>query len=197
MAFAYAIALTGGIATGKSSTAKIFSSFGFTIIDADTIAHQILNEQYVQITELFGEKVRDGAKIDRKVLGAIVFADSDKRATLEALLHPLIHAEIERRSILEDKLKKPYLIDIPLFFETNRYAIEKSLVVYTSKEIQLTRLMQRDGYNKEEALSRIDTKMDIEQKKQEATYVIDNSKDLAYLHYECARVKNEILGDFK
>jgi len=197
MAFAYAIALTGSIATGKSSTAKIFSSFGFTIIDADTIAHQILNEQYVQITELFGEEVRNGTKINRKVLGAIVFGDSDKRATLEGLLHPLIHKEIERRSTLEDKLKKPYFIDIPLFFETNHYAIEKSLVVYTSKEIQLTRLMQRDGYNKQEALCRMDTQIDIEQKKLEATYVIDNSKDLAYLHYECVRVKNEILGDFK
>lgn len=197
MAFEYAVALTGSIATGKSSTAKIFSSFGFTIIDADTIAHQVLNEQYVQITELFGEEVRDGAKIDRKVLGSIVFADSAKRASLEALLHPLIYKEIERCSALEDKLKKPYLIDIPLFFESNRYAIEKSLVVYAPKALQLIRLMQRDGYNEEEALSRIAIQMDIEQKKLEATYVIDNSKDEAYLNYECARVKNEILGDFK
>jgi dephospho-CoA kinase len=57
--------------------------------------------------------------------------------------------------------------------------------------------MQRDGYNKEDALSRIAIQIDIEQKKQEATYVIDNSKDLAYLNYECARVKKEILGDFE
>jgi dephospho-CoA kinase len=197
MAFKYAIVLTGSIATGKSSTAKIFHSFGFTVIDADTIAHTVLNEQYVQIAELFGDEVRDGAKINRKVLGEIVFSDKDKRTQLESFLHPLIYEEIERRSTLEDKLKKPYLIDIPLFFETNRYPIEKSLVVYTPKEIQLKRLMQRDGYNEEDALSRIATQIDIEQKKQEATYVIDNSKDLAYLNYECARVKNEILGDFK
>ena len=197
MAFEYAIALTGSIATGKSSVAKVFTSFGFVIIDADTIAHMLLNEQYVKVAELFGEEVRDGSKINRKALGAIVFSDRDKRAQLEMLLHPLIYKEIERLSLLEDKLKKPYLIDIPLFFESNRYDIAKSLVVYTPKEIQLARLMQRDGYSKEEALSRIALQIDIEQKKTESTYVIDNSKDFAYLNYECARVKNEILGDFK
>jgi len=197
MPFEYAIVLTGSIATGKSSATKIFASFGFTIIDADSIAHIILNEQYVKVTELFGDEVREGSKINRKVLGAMVFSDTNKRTKLEALLHPLIYKEIERLSLLEDKLRKPYFIDIPLFFENGRYDIEKSLVVYTPKEIQLERLMQRNSYTKEEALTRIALQIDIEKKKLKATYVIDNSKDLAYLNYECARVKNKILGDFK
>ena len=197
MPFEYATVLTGGIATGKSSVAEIFASFGFTVIDADSIAHIILNEQYVKVTELFGEEVREGSKINRKILGAMVFSDANKRTKLETLLHPLIYKEIEKLSLLEDKLKKPYLIDIPLFFESSRYAIEKSLVVYAPKEIQLERLMKRNRYNKEDALSRITIQIDIEKKKSEATYVIDNSKDFAYLNYECARVKNKILGDFK
>lgn len=116
MAFNYAVALTGSIATGKSTVAKIFTSFGFTVIDADAIAHMLLDEQYLKVVELFGKTVREGNHINRKVLGAIVFADVKKRKILEDFLHPLIYTEILRVSTLEDKLKRPYLIDIPLFF---------------------------------------------------------------------------------
>ena len=195
MAFKYAIALTGSIATGKSSTVKLLSGFGFHIIDADKIAHKILDEQHQAIADLFGETLVSKGKVDRKALGAIVFADSNKRKALEALLHPLIYEEIERLSIEQDKLGKPYFIDIPLFFEGGRYPIEKSLVVYTTKEQQLERLMKREGYTKEEALNRIQTQIPVEEKRKLATYVIDNSGTLTQLEKECERVKEEILND--
>lgn len=197
MAFNYAVALTGSIATGKSTVAKIFTSFGFTVIDADAIAHMLLDEQYLKVVELFGKTVREGNHINRKVLGAIVFADVKKRKILEDFLHPLIYTEILRVSTLEDKLKRPYLIDIPLFFETNRYTIEKSLVTYTPEEEQLKRLMKRDRVTEEVARARMSIQMDIEEKKKKATYVVDNSKSLEYLKHECNRIKEEILGDFK
>ena len=107
MAFKYAIALTGSIATGKSSTVKLLSASGFHIIDADKIAHQILDEQHQAIADLFGETFVSEGKVDRKALGAIVFADSNKRKALEALLHPLIYKEIERLSAEQDKWGKP------------------------------------------------------------------------------------------
>jgi dephospho-CoA kinase len=195
MAFKYAIALTGSISTGKSSTVKILSASGFHIIDADTIAHQILDEQHQAISDLFGKHfVREG-KVDRKALGSIIFTDSNKRKELEALLHPLIYDEIERLSVEQDKLGKPYFIDIPLFFEGGRYPIEKSLVVYATKEQQLERLMNREGYTKEEALSRINTQIPVEEKRKRASYVIDNSGTLTQLEKECERVKEEILND--
>jgi len=195
MAFKYAIALTGSIATGKSSTVKLLSASGFHIIDADKIAHQILNEQHQAIAELFGETLVSEGQVDRKALGAIVFADSNKRKALESLLHPLIYKEIERLSAEQDKWGKPYFIDIPLFFEGGRYPIEKSLVVYTTKEQQLERLMQREGYSKEEALNRIQTQVPVEEKRKLASYVIDNSGTLTQLEKECERVKEEILND--
>ena len=195
MAFKYAIALTGSIATGKSSTVKLLSVFGFHIIDADKIAHKILDEQHQAIADLFGETLVREGKVDRKALGAIVFADSNKRKALESLLHPLIYKEIERLSTEQDKLGKPYFIDIPLFFEGGRYPIEKSLVVYTTKEQQLERLMKREGYTKEEALNRIQTQIPVEEKRKLATYVIDNSGTLTQLEKECERVKEEILND--
>lgn len=197
MAFEYAVALTGGIATGKSSVKNILSGYGFYFIDADKIAHQILDEQYQTIAEMFGAELIANNKVDRKALGAIVFTDAAKRKELEALLHPLIYDEIERQAVIQDRLQKPYIIDIPLFFEGSRYPIEKSLVVYTTQSQQLERLMQRDGYNEEDALKRIASQMDIEEKQKRATYIIDNSGDLKQLQQECERVKEQILGDFK
>ncbi len=197
MAFKYAVVLTGSIGTGKSTVSNIFSEYGFKVIDADTIAHEVLDTQHHQIAKMFGEGLSKDAKIDRKALGKIVFSDDIKRKELEALLHPLIYDEIECLSSKEDRLEKPYLIDIPLFFEYERYPIDKSLVVYTTKEEQLKRLMKRDGYTMEEALCRISTQIDIEEKRKRATYVIDNSSDLKALAVECKKMKKKILGDFK
>jgi len=211
MAFEYAVALTGSIATGKSSVMKILSLYGFYFIDADKIAHQILDEQYQKIAQLFGGDLVKNDKVDRKSLGTIVFADPAKRKALEALLHPLIYDEIEKQATEQDKFKKPYIIDIPLFFEGGRYPIERSLVIYTTKEQQLKRLMQRDGYNTEQqlkrlmqrdgyntedALKRISTQIDVDEKRKKATYIIDNTGDIEQLQQECERVKEQI-GDFK
>ena len=197
MAFDYAVVLTGSIATGKSSVVDILLSDGFYIIDADKVAHQILDEQHQKIAQLFGWDLIKNDKVDRKALGAIVFADTAKRKVLEALVHPLIYNEIERQASEQDRLKKPYIIDIPLFFEGGRYPIERSIVVHTVKEQQLKRLMQRDGYNTEDAQKRIETQTDVDEKRGKATYIIDNTGDLEQLQHECERVKEQILGDFK
>ena len=198
MAFEYAVALTGSIATGKSTVAKIFSLFGFTVIDADLIAHVLLDEQYEQIEKMFGSQmISTEKKVNRKALGTVIFSDAQKRKELEKFLHPLIYQEIQRVSAQEDRYKKPYFIDIPLFFETKHYPIKKSLVVYTDKETQLKRLMERNRYSKEEAQKRISTQIDVKKKCKFATYIIHNTGDLNVLKEECHKVKEEILGDFR
>ena len=196
MAFEYAVALTGGIATGKSSSTMLLSLYGFRFIDADKITHGILDENAEKIIDLFGESYVSGGRINRGRLGKLVFSDKSKRQDLEALLHPLIYQEIERLSEEQDRFRKPYIIDIPLFFEGDRYPIERSVVIYAPKEKQIERLTKRDGYSKEEALQRIESQMDIEEKRKRATYVIDNSGDLKQLQRECDRVKEEILSAF-
>lgn len=196
MAFDYAIALTGSIATGKSTVAEIFKDFGFVIIDADSIAHQMLDRHAQKVQALFDDEVIENGKVNRKALGAIVFNDTQKRQDLEELLHPLIYTEIEKQSVLEERRKKPYLVDIPLFFETHRYPIKKILLVYTTKELQLQRLMQRNPLTKEEALARIKLQIDIEQKREKSTYVIENTRDMEHLQQECVKIKELILGDF-
>ena len=197
MAFNHAVVLTGGIATGKSSVAEMFKQDGFVVIDADRVAHNMLDIHQDKIAELFGTKyVKDGA-VDRKALGSLIFSNQKEKLCLEGLLHPLIFEEIEKQANEQDRLQKPYLIDIPLFFESKRYSIEKSIVVYTPRNKQLERLMERDGSTKEEAEKRIDSQLDIEEKKQLATYIIDNSEDLKHLQQEYDRVKKEILDSSK
>ncbi|MBN2825549.1 MAG: dephospho-CoA kinase [Campylobacterales bacterium] len=196
MAFEYAVALTGGIATGKSSATAMLMLYGFKFIDADKIAHAMLDTHAVKIGEMFGEAYLEKGKVNRKKLGGLIFGNPNKKKELENFLHPLIYNEIEAQAIKQDSFKKPYIIDIPLFFETSRYPISHSIVVYATKAQQLERLIKREGYNEDEALQRINAQMDIESKKQKATFVIDNSDDIKHLQSECERVKEEVLKAF-
>lgn len=187
-----AIALTGGIATGKSSISILLKLRGFAIIDADKVSHEVLAASGKEVAELFGpEYLTDGAP-DRKKLGQLVFARPEERKKLERLLHPKIREEIFRQAALEEAKGYPYFIDIPLFFETGAYPIEKVLVVYATREQQIARVMERDGLTEEQALGRIDAQADIETKKAKATWLIDNSGDVKQLTRETERVVREI-----
>ena len=184
MAFDYAIALTGGIATGKSTVASLMALNGMRVIDADTISHEILDASSSWVQETFGENYVNGSKVNRTELGSLVFSDDEKKKVLEEFLHPKIRAEIEKRSIKQDGFKFPYLIDIPLFFENGAYNIKDSVVVYTPSDVQLERFIKRNKYSEEESLKRIASQMPIDEKKSKATWVIDNSKNLKHLQQE-------------
>jgi len=184
MAFQYAIALTGGIATGKSTVASLLALNGMRVIDADTISHKILDSSSEWVADSFGSEFVKNSKVDRAMLGHVVFSNPHAKKKLEEFLHPKIRQEIEQQSIKQDSFKFPYLIDIPLFFENNNYDIKESVVVYTPKEVQLERFMKRNGYSEEESLKRISSQMPIDEKKQKATWVIDNSKNLKHLQKE-------------
>lgn len=196
MAFDYAVALTGGIATGKSSVAKMFEADGFCVIDADEIAHTVLDEEAETIASMFGDGVVHQGKVDRKRLGTIVFAEPRERKRLEALLHPLIYQRIVSLAEAEDAKGKPYIVDIPLFFEGKRYPIKHTLVVYAPESIQIERTMRRDGLEREAVLERLAAQIDIEEKRYMADYVIDNSRDQTQLRIEYEKAKKAILKEF-
>jgi len=195
MSFQYAYALTGGIATGKSTVVKRMAECGFRVIDADQIAHDVLDEQSEKVVALFGEDFVNNGKVDRKKLGSLVFSDPEKRKELEALLHPIIYSKIAAVSDKLDKRAEPYLVDIPLFYEGGRYAIANVIVVYARPEQQLERAMQRDGLSQDEVQARMDAQIDIDEKRDNAMYVIDNSGTLAQMMSEIERVRDEIRGD--
>ncbi len=184
MAYKYAIALTGGIATGKSTVASLLALNGMRVIDADSISHKILDNSVSWVEETFGSEYIQGTKVDRARLGKYIFSHQKAKKILEEYLHPKIRAEIEQQSIAQDKFQFPYLIDIPLFFENNSYPIQESVVVYAPSDIQLERFMKRNGYSKEESLQRISSQLPIDEKKKRATWIIDNSQDLKHLQNE-------------
>lgn len=184
MAFEYAIALTGGIATGKSTVASLMALNGMRVIDADNISHKILDASSLWVEDTFGKEYVNNAKVDRASLGSMIFSSEENKKILEDYLHPKIRDEIEKQSIKQDTFKFPYLIDIPLFFENNAYNIKDSVVVYTPKDIQLKRFIARNKYSEEESLKRIASQMPIDVKKEKATWIIDNSKNLKHLQQE-------------
>ncbi|MCR1815662.1 dephospho-CoA kinase [Aliarcobacter butzleri] len=191
--FKNAIALTGGISTGKSTVCNLLKLHGFLTIDADKIAHKLLDENSSKIEEMFGKKYVENGKVLRKELGKIIFSNEENKLKLEALLHPLIKEEIIKESKIYEEQNKPYFVDIPLFFEKMHYPISKSLVIYTPKELQIQRLMKRDNIDEKEAKLKISNQMDIEEKRKLANIVIDNSKDLKHLQNEVERVIGEII----
>ena len=191
--FKNAIALTGGISTGKSTVCNLFKLHGFLTIDADVIAHKLLDENSSKIASMFGNQYVQDNKVLRKELGKIIFSNEENKLKLEALLHPLIKEEIIKESRIFEEQNKPYFVDIPLFFEKMHYPISKSLVIYTPKELQIQRLMKRDNIDENEAKLKISNQMDIEEKKKLSNMVIDNSKDLKHLQAEVERIIGEIL----
>ena len=196
MAFEYAIALTGGIATGKSTVASLLALNGMRVIDADTISHEILDANISWVKETYGEEYVNNSKVNRAKLGELVFSNEKAKKTLEEFLHPKIREEILQRSIKQDGFKFPYLIDIPLFFENSAYDIKDSVVVYTPSDVQLDRFMKRNGYSEEESLKRIASQMPIDEKKKRATWVIDNSKNLKHLQQECEEFVDTIKAKY-
>lgn len=185
----HAIALTGGIATGKSTISSLLMLRGFKIIDLDKITHELLDLHVREIEKLFGSEYIKEDRVDRGKLGGLVFSQKEAKVKLEDFLHPLIREETKKQAQAQDILQVPYFIDIPLFFEKKEfYSVAKSVVVYAPKNIQLQRLMERSKLEEDEALKRINAQMDIEQKRKLADFVVDNSKDLKNLQEEVERL---------
>lgn len=173
--FENAIVITGTIASGKTSVGKILKNLGYIVIDADKITHKILDENYKKIARIFGNEFIIDRKVDRKKLGALVFYTPSKLKILENFLYPKIKQEIIR---LSEKLrhKKLFFVDIPLYYEKGNFKdiFKKVLVVYSTNEDILQRLIKRDNLSKDEAINRINLQLDIEIKAKMADFVIKN-----------------------
>ena len=193
--FPNAYVITGSIASGKSTVVNLLKERGFSVIDADVIAHEQLEICKGEIVCEFGEQILDEAgKIDRKKLGAIVFNEPKKFKNLEQILHPKIKAEILSKASQFEGLGQVYFVDIPLFFEKKeRYAEFKNVaVIYAPKELLLSRLMSRNALNLEDAKARVELEMGIEEKRKMAKFVIDNSSDRENLELELEKFLKQI-----
>ena len=174
------IGLTGGIASGKSLVADFFSKLGAPVIDTDVIARQVVEPGTVALDEVratFGDSViKDDGSLDRKAMREIVFADPDQRRRLEAILHPRIR-QVTMQQV--DAVTEPYmLIVVPLLVESPMIGLmDRVLVVDCSEEIQLQRLLARDGENEATARRILAAQASREERLAKADDVVFNDSD--------------------
>lgn len=176
------VGLTGNIAAGKSHAAQVFAELGAQVIDADSIAHELMSpgtKTYGKIVEAFGEGIlRPDRTIDRRALGDIIFKDDERRALLNRLVHPDVHGEILRRIV---QLEKKYrygivIVHAALLVESGHYKIYDRLIVVTcDPSLQISRIVNRNGISVEEAKGRLATQMPIEEKLKLADYTVETS----------------------
>lgn len=181
------IGLTGGIGTGKSRVARLLAELGAAVIDADTLARQALEPgggAFDDVVARFGpEIVRADGTIDRAALAAVVFHDPRARRDLEALVHPVVRAEADRRlAELQRQPQPPAVVvfDIPLLFEAGReHDFDQIWVVYAPDDVAVARAAARDGADPEQIRARLRAQWPIDEKVRRADVVIDNSGEWA------------------
>jgi dephospho-CoA kinase len=196
------IGLTGGIASGKSLASQALKGLGMTVIDADDISHEILTTDTSirqAVVRTFGKEVlNEEREIDRGKLGRIVFFEKPElRKELEAILHPLIREEMWKRARASSS--NDVVLDIPLLIETGALErVDLVVVVYATRELQIQRLMARDGISREEAVRRINTQLPLEEKVSSAHYIINNTgtveetEEQVIRFYQAIREKEKI-----
>ncbi len=175
------IGLTGGIASGKSTVSRALRELGAIIIDADEVAHAIIEPgkpAWKDIVEHFGLGVLNPDQtIDREKLGAIVFNDPARLQVLNQITHPRVGEQFKQmiKDIKSQQADAVLFIEVPLLYETHMDRIcDEVWVVWVDEETQIQRLMKRDGLSREDALKRIDAQMSLDEKARRADFVIDN-----------------------
>ena len=162
------IGLTGSIACGKSAVSQYLRELGYFVSDADAISRS-LTAPVVQalplLREAFGDGIFDGDVLNRRRLGDIVFGDADRRAQLNAILHPLILSTFQAELEAHDAPDALVFGDVPLLYECNMAQMfDRIMVVSAPRETQIARLLSRDGLSREDAERRIDAQMPLAQK---------------------------------
>ena len=175
------IGLTGGIASGKSTVSSMFREHGIPVICADELAHEAVAPRapaLKKIMELFGQDVFDNnGHLDRDALASRVFSNHGLRKNLEEIIHPFVG---QKKDELLDGYRREghpmVVVDVPLLFEAGwDKEVDVILVVYVCRDVQISRLVSRNGLSDEQAKARLDSQWSIEDKKQKAHIVIDNS----------------------
>lgn len=191
------IGLTGGIGSGKSTIANIFSQFNIPVIDADIIAHQLVEPGQPALLELqktFGNSIiSPNNSLDRAKLREIIFADSAKKQQLESILHPLIFQQMQTEC---DQQNSHYaILCIPLLIETKMtHFVDRILVIDCSVEIQIQRVKQRDQLSMDRISSIISSQTSRHTRLSYADDIIDNSNSTSELEEQVQHLHNQYLN---
>ena len=185
------VGLTGGIGSGKTTVAELFRQRGVTVIDADDIAHALIEPGqpgYNAVLEYFGRDIAgESGTLDRKRMRQLVFSNPEKRQALESILHPLVYNEIQDRIATIDSAY--CIIAIPLLLETGggRY-VDRVLAVDCNEEDQIQRAMARDNTDRDDIMSIMATQVTRERRLAEADDIIRNDRDISHLVQQVAEL---------
>lgn len=188
-ALPFTVALTGGIASGKSTATRRFAELGAEVVDADLVARELVapgQPALAEIAAVFGDDVLDAdGALDRRAMRERVFADADARRRLEAILHPRVRATLHERA---KRSTAPYaMLAIPLLVESQGYDwVDRVLVVDVSREVQRARLLARDGITAALAEAMLEAQASREERLAIADDVIANDGSLAELDAQVA-----------
>ena len=190
------LGLTGGIGTGKSTVANMLKKKGIPVVDTDLISREVI--EYPEIIEKIKLEISNEVfdfnnKLDREKMSEIVFENQEKLKKLNKIMHP----EILKKMWLEvEKLKKNHkiiVLDITLLFEINmEKEVDKILLIYASKEIQLKRIMERDCRSREEAIKIINSQIPLYKKREKSDYIIQNNDSLENLEKKLEKILEKL-----
>lgn len=193
----FIVGLTGGIGSGKSAAATLFEEFGAAVVDTDAIAHELTapgGTAIAPIRDAFGDEVvAPNGALDRAAMRRKVFTDAQAKGRLEAILHPMIRAEADRRSAAA---RAPYVVlVVPLLVESGGYRsrVQRIAVVDCPEAVQVARVMSRSGLSAEEARAIMAAQVGREQRLAAADDVIDNGGDLAALRPQIEALHRQYL----
>lgn len=190
------VGLTGGIGSGKTTVGRLLAERGAVIVDADEIVRDVQqpgSPVLAQLAERFGPDVvaADGS-LDRAALAAVAFADKEALAALNAIVHPAVGAEINRRVLSRRESHDVVVMDIPLLTENPRPGLQAIIVVDVPTETQVQRLVEGRGFAEDDARARIARQATREQRLATATHIIDNSGDVDHLLPQIETVWSDI-----
>jgi dephospho-CoA kinase len=195
------VGLTGGIGSGKSTVVESFARLGAEVLDADEVAREVVlpgKPAWTKLRQTFGsEFFHSDGRLKRSKLRRLVFADSEQRSRLNAIVHPEVMREIDLRF---EQLKSTVgpavvLVDVPLLMEVGvAHRFDQVVVVYASDSVQIMRLMQRDGLSREEARQALSVQIDLGEKAKKADFVIDNSGTPEATQAQVEKVWQELLA---
>lgn len=176
--------LTGGIASGKSTVTRMLRELGAHVLDADVIAREVVEPGtpgLAAVAERFPGVVGPDGRLDRARLGAHIFANPAERAALNEIVHPRVReAFAEKLQALEAQGVAQVVYDVPLLVENGMHVwMEGTALVWVPRDVQKARLMARDGLDAAAAEARLAAQLPLDEKRAHATWVIDNSGDLA------------------
>ncbi len=181
------IGLTGGISSGKSTITSWFLEKGIIVLDADQIVRQLQkpgSQLLYDLAHEFGPSViLENGELARDVLGSIIFHDEAAKQKLNAMIHPLVKQKlVEGMEQAKARGEQLVVLDVPLMFESGfESLVDRTLVVYVPREIQVKRLMKRDQIDESYALAKINSQMSLEKKRDLADYVLNNEYSMREL----------------